>query len=389
MIPPEKYFKDHPEYFSLVKGKRQNGYAQLCCTNPDVIRICTERIREAMRQQPNATVFSVSQNDCDKHCECANCQALAKQEGTQMGPVLNLVNQVAEAVEKEFPDKIVETLAYQWTRKPPLHMRPRPNMVIRLCPIECCFSHPLATSDSRQNRSFRADIEAWAKIAPRLWIWDYTTDFAAYLLPFPNHWVLEPNVQFFIAHNVKGVFEEDSHDTRDSELAALGGYLMAKCLWNPNYDMNKAMSEFLDGYYGKAATPIRTYIDMIHDYAVRENAHLMIFVGAESHHLSDELLIKANQLWQKAEELAANNPAELQRVKIGRLSVDYALLERGRKRILAKKPLSDEYQKIIQARFQPYCDTLDKSALTCLREGAALDKKAYRSQLAKDLQIKP
>jgi hypothetical protein len=389
LIPPEKYFKEHPEYFSLVKRKRKNGYAQLCCTNPDVIRICTERVREAMRREPNATVFSVSQNDCDQHCECANCQALATQEGTQMGPVLNLVNHVAAAVEKEFPDKIVETLAYQWTRKPPQHMRPRPNMVIRLCPIECCFSHPLETCDSRQNRSFRADIEAWAKVAPRLWIWDYTTDFGAYLLPFPNHWVLAPNVQFFVAHNVKGIFEEDSHDTRDSELAALGGYLMAKCLWDPNYDMDKAMGDFLDGYYGKASTPIETYIDMIHDYAEQENAHVMIYVGADSRHLSDDLLMQANQLWQDAEALAAGDAAVLQRVKIGRLSVDYALLERARKRILAKKSVSDEYRKIVQARFQPYCDTLAKSHVTRLREGKALDKEAYRSQLAKDLQIKP
>ncbi len=389
LIPPEKYFKEHPEYFSLVKGKRQNGYAQLCCTNPEVIRLCTERILEAMRQQPDATVFSVSQNDCDKHCECPNCQALARQEGTQMAPVLNLVNHVAEAVEKEFPGKIVETLAYQWTRKAPKHMRPRPNVVIRLCPIECCFSHPLATCDSRQNRSFRADIEAWAKVAPRLWIWDYTTDFAAYLLPFPNHWVLEPNVQFFVAHNVKGIFEEDSHDTRDSELAALGGYLMAKCLWNPNYDMNRAMTEFLEGYYGKAAGPIRAYVDLIHDYAVRNNIHVMIYNRVTSRHLSDDLLLKANQLWQQAENLTADDPAVLDRVKIGRLSVDYALLERGRKYVLSQRPMSDQYHQVILARFRPYVDTLAKSHLTCLREGKRLDKDAYRKQLAKDLKTKP
>ena len=85
LVPPEKYFKDHPEYFSLVNGQRQNGYAQLCCTNEDVIRICTEEILKAMRAQPEATVFSVSQNDCDKHCRCPRCQALAKREGSRSG----------------------------------------------------------------------------------------------------------------------------------------------------------------------------------------------------------------------------------------------------------------------------------------------------------------
>ena len=58
---------------------------------------------------PDCTVFSVSQNDCFNQCECPKCQEVAKQEDSQMGPVLQLVNRVAEAVEKEFPDKIVET----------------------------------------------------------------------------------------------------------------------------------------------------------------------------------------------------------------------------------------------------------------------------------------
>jgi hypothetical protein len=149
LVPPEKYFDEHPEYFSMIKGQRLKKNSQLCCTNPDVIRLCTEGIREAMRAQPRATVFSVSQNDWRNYCQCPVCQELAREKDSQIGPVLQLVNRVAEGVEKEFPDKIVETLAYQWTRRPPKNMRPRPNVVIRLCSIECCFSHPLATCDSR------------------------------------------------------------------------------------------------------------------------------------------------------------------------------------------------------------------------------------------------
>ena len=105
LVPPGKYFDEHPEYFSLVKGKRLKDRSQLCCTNEDVIRICTEEILKAMRAQPDAFVFSVSQNDWHNYCECEKCQALAKQEDSQIAPVLQLVNRVAEAVERQFPDK--------------------------------------------------------------------------------------------------------------------------------------------------------------------------------------------------------------------------------------------------------------------------------------------
>ena len=305
LVPPEKYFATHPEYFSLVNGKRQDGYAQLCCTNEDVIRICTEEIRAAMRAQPDATVFSVSQNDTDKHCQCPRCQALAKQEDSQGAPVLYLVNRVAEAVQKEFPGKAVETLAYQWSRRPPKKMRPQPNVIVRLCSIECCFSHPLATCDSRANRTFRADLAAWSKVSQRLWVWDYATDFANYLLPFPNQRVRRPNIRFYVANHVKGIFEQDTYETPHSELAALGGYLTAKFLWDPDYDQDRAMNEFLAGYYGKAAGPVCQYIDLLHDKVEHENLHVHIYDPPTRPYLDDGLLRQANALWEEAEKCAA------------------------------------------------------------------------------------
>ena len=387
LVPAEQHFDSHPEYYALVKGKRLKDYSQLCCTNPDVIRICTESVRKLMRLQPENIVFSVSQNDWDNHCECPNCQELAKQEDSQMGPVLQLVNRVAEGVEKEFPDKIVQTWPTSG-RRPPQNLRPRPNVVIMMCSIECCFSHPLEACDSEPNRAFRADVEGWAKIAPRLWVWDYVTDFGNYLLPFPNQRVRGPNIRFFAAHNVKGIFEQDTYDTADSELLALGGYMTAKLLWNPNYDANRAMSEFLEGYYGRAAAPIRACIDLLHDHVEQKNIHVLLWAAPGSPHLDDQLLAKADECWQQAEGLVASEPEVLDRVKRSRMSVDYAILERARLQAQKKLPANEALAKLAVNRFQPFCEALQSSALTRLREGQLLDKQAYRRDLAKDLGLK-
>ncbi len=391
LVPPAKYFARHPEYFSLVNGKRQNGYAQLCCTNEDVVRICTDEIRAAMRAQPDATVFSVSQNDADLHCECPRCQALARREGSQGAPVLYLVNRVAEAVEKEFPGKAVETLAYQWTRRPPKAMRPRPNVIVRLCSIECCFSHPLATCDSPQNRAFRADLEAWSKVSPRLWVWDYATDFANYLLPFPNQRVRRPNIRFYVANHVKGIFEQDTYETPNSELAALGGYLTAKFLWDPDYDQDRAMNEFLGGYYGKAAGPIRQYIDLLHDKVERENIHVHIYDSTTPRYLDDALLARANALWDAAEKSTAGEPNVLQRVRISRMSVDYAIVERVRAVLAGRNGPRVVPRPAIfplaASRFRPFMQTLEHSGVTHLREGQRLDFPKYRDSLAKALGV--
>ncbi|MCP4645320.1 MAG: DUF4838 domain-containing protein [bacterium] len=330
LIPPEKNFDEHPEYFALVNGERVKERTQLCCTNEDVVTICIDETRKAMRSDPEAFVYSVSQNDWDNHCECAKCQAMAEAEDSQMAPVLYLVNRVAEAVEEEFPGKAIETLAYQWTRKAPKTMRPRPNVIIRLCSIECCFMHPLATCPSESNQAFAEDARGWAKVADRLWVWDYVTSFRHYLVPFPNLRVRDDNIRFFIENNVRGIFEQDVYNTFDGELSPLSGYLNAKLLWDQNYDEDVAINEFLDGVYGDAAKPIRKYIDQLHDRAADLDSHVNIWVGPmEAPYLSDRFLAKADALWDKAEKAVEDDSDTLFRVRTARLSVDYAILQRG------------------------------------------------------------
>ncbi len=389
LVPPEKYYDAHPEYFSLVKGKRLKERSQLCCTNEDVIRLCTEGIRRAMAAQPDATVFSVSQNDWHNYCECETCQALAKAEGSQIAPVLALVNRVAQAVEKDYPDKAVETLAYQWTRKPPKTLRPRPNVIVRLCSIECCFSHPLATCTSKANVEFRRDAQGWSQVSKRLWVWDYVTDFRHYLLPFPNQRVRNDNIQFFVAHHVTGIFEQDSYNSPHSELAALGGYLTAKFLWNPEYDEEEALTAFLDAYYGKAAGSVRTYLDLIHDYVEENDIHVSIWAHVDSPHLTDAMLLEADALWQQAEEQTAREPAVQKRVKLDRMSVDYAIVERARE-VLSKGAKADEpLVAAARRRFGPFTATLAASGVSRLHEHVVLDAAEYRAKLGAALGLAP
>jgi len=387
LIPAKDYFAAHPEYFALWKGRRDP--AQMCCTHPDVIRLCTAGILKGMREQPEATVFSLSQNDNRVFCQCERCKAIAQREETPMGPMLHLVNCVAEATGREFPDKIVETLAYVWSRRPPKTMRPRPNVVIRLCDIECCFAHPLASGCTERNQAFVADLEAWSKRCDRLWIWDYTTNYAHYLLPLPNKRLLDDNIRLFAANRAAGVFEQGTYDTADSELVALKAYLIAKLLWNPQADAERATNEFLGAYYGPAASSIRKYLDLTHDYVERQQIHVGIYVPPTYSHLPPPLLADADRLWAEAEAQAGGDPLVLDRVRRSRMSVDYAIVEQGR--AAAKRPEKKRTAEqlavlaLARQRFTPFMTTIAASPLTRIREWRDMDKGEYRKQLAADL----
>ena len=327
LVPPAEYFGSHPEYFAQLDGTRRKENAQLCLTNPDVVRIASDKVKEWIRKDPEAQIFSVSQNDCHGNCQCPGCKAIDDREGSPAGSLVEFVNAIAEEVEKEYPDVSIETLAYQYTRKPPKTVHPGKNVIIRLCSIECCFGHPLATDDFPQNSSFREDIKGWHTLTDRLYVWDYVTNFPHYVMPHPNLRVLKPNIQFFVENGVKGIFEQGNYSPgMHGEMAALRSWLLAKFLWDPSYDYETAMREFIEAFYGPAAPMIREYIELMHNRFEETHTHLNIWTPPTALHLDEETLKKADVIFDRAERCVADNPTLLLRIRDARLPVEYVKL---------------------------------------------------------------
>jgi hypothetical protein len=322
LVPPAEHFATHPEWFSLLQGKRTAERAQLCTTNPQLRDFVVERVKQWLRETPTARIISVSQNDWHGACRCPACAALDEAEGSHAGAMLDFVNYIAAKIEPEFPQVAVDTLAYQYTRKPPKTIKPRPNVIVRLCSIECNFREPL---DHPSNASFAADIRGWAAICNRLYIWDYTTDFAHYVQPHPNWFTLGPNVRFFQQHNVRGLFEQGAYQSYGSEMSELRAWVLAQLLWNPKKDDRALINEFLDGYYGKAAAaPIRRYLE--HLYEAARGYNLTCFSKTDTPFLRFRHLAAAEQLWEQAEAAVAQDPQLLPRVRVARLPLRYAWL---------------------------------------------------------------
>ena len=344
LVPAAKYGKDHPEYFALVGGSRDTKEsAQLCLTNPDVLRIVTEGVLAAIRRDPSARYFGVSQNDNQNYCTCEKCAAVDAEEDSHAGTMIRFVNAVAAAVEREHPDKIVETLAYQYTRKPPKLTRPRKNVMICLCTIECDFAHPIATGADGQNVAFRRDANGWKEYTDRIYVWDYTTDFAHYPCVFPNFDALQKNVIFFREMGARYLFEQGANMGLGAEFAALKSWLLAKWMWNPDLPEEPLLGRFFNGYYGSAAPMVREYFNALRALPRPDGKfRLGCYQDTSSQKLvSDEFLLWADGLWQQAEDLARNDdPAVMMNVRLGRFSVDYMRFMRLKDRVMVPSDLN-------------------------------------------------
>lgn len=323
-VPPDKFFDSHPEYFALVDGKRRRD-TQLCLTHPDVLALVIADLRERMSRQPETHYWSVSQNDTGGNCQCENCAAIDAREGSPMGSLLQFVNQVAAA----FPDKTISTLSYQYSRRPPKNLRPATNVLIMLCSIECDRRKPIAAEPT--SASFRQDVEGWSQICQNVFVWDYVVQFSNLVSPFPNLRTLQPDVRFFAQNHAKGMFSQGNRE-HAGEFAELRAFLLAKLLWNPDCNVDRAMNEFLAGYYSAASRPIRQYLDQLHDSMLQGGAPLQIFGGPADQRqacLSPDRLRQYQALFDDAERLTASEPDALLRVQTARMPLWYAQLELG------------------------------------------------------------
>lgn len=326
LIPPEKYFDEHPEWYSEIDGKRQWERCQLCLTNGEMRAELVKNALARLRSTPDAKFISISQNDWHGRCQCEACMAIEEKEGSPAGPLLHFVNKVAAEIEREFPDVFVETLAYQYTRKPPKHVRPRDNVVIRLCSIECSFVQPLA--EGEHNTAFREDIEGWHAIAPRLFIWDYVTNFSNYMVPHPNLRVLGPNVRYFVDNGVIGIFEQGDAQCGVGDFVRMRAWVIAHLLWDPTRDADVLIDEFLEGYYGPAAPHLKAYLDLIQDRGEQSEVYFRCFMPDTSGWLRLEDLNEATRLFDKALAAVKDDPVLHDRVRRERLVLDHVWLRR-------------------------------------------------------------
>lgn len=292
-----------------------------------------------------------------------------EEDGTPMGSVLRFVNKVAE----QFPDKIISTLAYWYTRKAPKVTRVADNVHIMLCNIEANRGVPIAMDTHTGSAENRQELLDWKEICGKLFLWDYCIQFRNLVSPFPNLRVLGPNIRFFAENNVRSLFSQANREIA-GEFSALRGYLLAKLMWDPYCDEKAVIRDFLTGYYKQAGTYIGEYIDIMHDALDASGGELNIFGGpldCKDTYFTEELYQKYNALFDQAEEAVKDDEEALFRVKTARMPVYYAAIVIGygtkeeRRQMLAKfasQARKIGLEKVEEWRITTDCFVTDKLA---------------------------
>lgn len=328
ILPAEEFGETHPEYYAWYGGKRHPGDGtQWCLSNPELLEVVCARVDSLFKAHPDRDIISLSQNDgTDTYCRCPLCAAADEEEGSHAGSLIRFVNQVAE----RFPDKRIATLAYLYTMDAPKHVRPRENVVVMLCDIDCMREQPLTETPSGQH--FMEALRGWSAITQQLFVWDYGINFDCYLSPFPNLEVMAANMKIFRDHHVSMHFSQLGGGY-GGDITELRCYIAAKLMQNPDADLDALKRTFLRAYYGAAADPIDYYLRLVRKSLEVSGKQLWIYDSPVTHKdgmLSERMRSRYNELFDEAEAAVQNDPERLRRVRIARLPLQYSELEIAR-----------------------------------------------------------
>ena len=371
LIHPDEYGEDHPEYFALVDGERKLDapwdLPQLCMTNPGVLELMIEKVREEIARNPHLRTISVGHMDNEEYCQCADCAAINEREESTAGATIAFVNEVAERIEEEHPDVLIGTYAYQYTRKPPKNINARSNVQIQLCSIEACNYHPIDDPDCPLNRAFAEDMAGWKDKADHIKVWHYNTSFRrGYLAPYPNFRSIGPSVAYYADNNAIGIFMQAAGNAMSAELSDLRNYVMSRCLWKPGRDSWEEMEEFCRLHYGEAAETIIEYLTWYHDLVGEAGTHPTCFPTESELQINPESARRIMAFFEEALALAESGEV-YERVEKASISAYRAALSASSMQLVYE----DGIAKSDLQGFHP--ELLDHFEALCERHGVTME----------------
>ena len=246
-------FKQHPEYLSFYKGKRQPLYEKtdkafygmkICVSNPEVVNLyVADRMKYLKERKVN--IVTVEASDGGGFCECENCMKIG--DGSESDRFFYLVNEVAKGVGKALPGAGVFCLAY-FTHANPPSFDLEPNVFVQVTP------------EGFQKTRYTAGqlLNAWGrKLHQRnLGTYEYwkLTDSNR---DMPGFDYLRTPEKSLTLWKKQGITAFTLQTTTGAGAMGIPLYLSSKLAWNVNSDTGAILSEFYSTCFGAAAVPMK------------------------------------------------------------------------------------------------------------------------------------
>jgi hypothetical protein len=277
LVTPSKYYTRHPEYFALVKGRRDfSEHAQLCTSNPAVAAAVAQEIAAIREAEPALKMVSLDPMDTRAFCECPRCVGLdeaGKFAHNRFTRRLILFHSaVSGLLRLTYPELLIKSHAYQSYAAPPLDRSTRldDNSVIQLCRF-MCHNHALTDPHCPYNVAYNKYLQGWNAISRKVALYEYYYKVSWLELPWPVLHTVRQDIAYLSKRGVFGIASQYAENHGSNGLVY---YVLARLLWDPDQDVDALLEDFYTKFYAEAAGPMRDYYQALEEGAIASDVHL-------------------------------------------------------------------------------------------------------------------
>jgi hypothetical protein len=262
-----EYKTNYPNVFQL-KSDQTRDYAMLCYGNPKTLELYLAQIEASLKGEKGVKMgisgkaVTVSPNDAEISCYCADCRKLWDDKGGTYGSASRIlatfVTNLAREMQKRWPDMTVVYLPYLNYALAPKDFPAFPgNVEVQICgmPGMAMYKEPSVMMAEQVN------VDAWMKLTGRkIQNWHYSC--------WPEDRTVAP---FQYPHTVQQYYRQNRDKTVGTFINGVTDhwprqnitlYCWMKCLWNPDYNVDAAIDTFCERMFGPAAKPMRELIQL-------------------------------------------------------------------------------------------------------------------------------
>ncbi len=286
---PERFAKDHPEYFALrANGTREDGtggtrndsvHGHVCFSSAGLkeeIYLDAEALLLGKSYQDRnlprswgshhiAPFFNLMPNDSMARCHCPGCWQYFKDNDPQKASdfIWSWYSDIAKRLKENNIPGFVTTMAYDVYRTIPSMDLPD-NIIVMLAQ-----SGPWVEYGPNKAKN-DALVAAWKeKLGAKLYLWTYPTKIGSMLPGIPNV-APRATASYFKrqAPHIFGAFYEAETDVW--LFGHLNYYVFSKLMWDNNTDVEALLQEYCQLMYGPAQAEMLEFFDSLEKHWIQD-----------------------------------------------------------------------------------------------------------------------
>jgi hypothetical protein len=261
-LPTERYFKDHPEWFGMLKGVRQPHGGQwpavnYCWSNAEANEEFMRNVEQFVRHWPQIKILNLEWIDGGLVCQCPEC---SKRGAANL--IVELFNELSERLERWAPGVILEAvLGYAPMLEPPQGTQPNGKWQ----GVYAHWGRNNRTSYNDLDYARRPDLLVWISCFP---LWQMCSYYGAGShTPFngpPFLHALEGDTVFLAEHRARGTYVLHYPHPYWWNYAFTLGEAGRQAYYYPNRPVRAALRDYALTYFGPKAGPlVRKYLEML------------------------------------------------------------------------------------------------------------------------------